>query len=84
MFSLTNVVHLFPDEFPRLCAGRLSFALVFMSSFQRLFFRHVYLLLPSVVLRLSQKHRSFSVGFTPVCCSETKQIVEALYVTGSQ
>jgi len=45
MFPLANVVYLFTDEFTCLCAGRLSFALVLMGSFQRLFFRHIDLLL---------------------------------------
>ena len=40
MFSLTNVLHLFADEFARLGRRRLSLSLVFASPFECLLFRH--------------------------------------------
>jgi hypothetical protein len=40
MFTLADVVHLFPDEFTSLSAGRFSFPGILMRALKRLFLRH--------------------------------------------
>jgi len=40
MFSLANVLHLFPDELARLRRWRFSFAFIFPSSFNRFLLWH--------------------------------------------
>ena len=44
MLTLANVVHLFSHKFSGLCAGRLTFTRIFLSTFDGLLFRHKHLL----------------------------------------
>jgi hypothetical protein len=41
VLAFSHVMHLFPHEFSRLSARRLSLAGIFSSAFDRLFFRHI-------------------------------------------
>ncbi len=51
MFPLANMLHLFPHKFARLRRGRLSFALIFPSSFNYFLFWHSKMVsLPEIVL----------------------------------
>jgi hypothetical protein len=44
VFAFADVVHFFLYEFSGLGAGRFSFARIFAGAFERLFFRHIFLL----------------------------------------